>query len=392
MANLMLNEGSLSGLEVLDWQPSINLSISEPISERQWRVIREKDLLVYFAITNRCNMHCKVCYMLDKDGSFPFDDMSLEDIKRFLQKVGKNKKIQLFGGEPTVRDDIFEIIRMIKKSGNIPMLFTNGLKLADLNYVKMLSESGIKIVSMSLDGLDESTTVTLRGDKEHLYSKFKAIANLLAIKTIKVWLSATIYHGSEWEISNLIKFAISKKEVIKGIILIGYTPWGRYDISSSSQVHVVDLIKGLSEATNGQLDTEYFLEFSRLKRNINQILNKLKGSDFMSYISVLTKIENRNLSPVIPVKELREINDCLDQAKYLSLLKYACRHRRWADVIVGFIKNRIFNITSPAYENCGQDILSICVATPIRPLINSKDMDRLCIGLSRGDFVPLRQG
>ncbi len=51
--------------------------------------------------------------------------------------------VQLFGGEPTVRDDLFEIVALARKYGLRPNLTTNGLRLADEEYCQKLCEARI---------------------------------------------------------------------------------------------------------------------------------------------------------------------------------------------------------------------------------------------------------
>jgi MoaA/NifB/PqqE/SkfB family radical SAM enzyme len=73
--------------------------------------------------------------------------MSLSEIKRILLSY-KKKPIVLFGGEPTVRDDLKLIIKTIKDSGNFPQLFTNGLKLSEENYLKELIKSELTYICL----------------------------------------------------------------------------------------------------------------------------------------------------------------------------------------------------------------------------------------------------
>jgi MoaA/NifB/PqqE/SkfB family radical SAM enzyme len=107
-------------------------------------------------------------------------DLSIDEIKSVLRKVGKGKRIVLMGGEPTIREDLPEIIKLIRKSGNYPILYTNGLKLADISYVKKLKKAGLKQVIITLDGFDPKVTETLRGNKNEYLLKILALKNLEA--------------------------------------------------------------------------------------------------------------------------------------------------------------------------------------------------------------------
>ena len=59
--------------------------------------------------------------------------------------------VNLFGGEPTVRDDMFEIIEIGRKHGVDTQITTNGLRLADEEYCRKLCEAGVGL-RLSFDG------------------------------------------------------------------------------------------------------------------------------------------------------------------------------------------------------------------------------------------------
>ena len=66
-------------------------------------------------ITYRCNMQCRICFA---DANAERFDPDKEQIRRmFRTALGANKycSVQLSGGEPTVRDDLPELVRMGKE-------------------------------------------------------------------------------------------------------------------------------------------------------------------------------------------------------------------------------------------------------------------------------------
>lgn len=100
-------------------------------------------------ITDRCNLKCPHCYqepdnakidiasnfLIDQIANYPEDDCS----------------ITLAGAEPTMRKDLCEIITRIRALGRHVNLLTNGLKLADLDYVKELLAAGCQFVTIGLN-------------------------------------------------------------------------------------------------------------------------------------------------------------------------------------------------------------------------------------------------
>jgi len=101
-----------------EWPFSVK-AWSFPIKEKDWEVIRKKVNKVQIAITNRCNFPCKICY----SNSLPNDysmEMSKTTFMKILKKIGRGKRVILIGGEPTVREDIFDLVEMVKKKWKFP--------------------------------------------------------------------------------------------------------------------------------------------------------------------------------------------------------------------------------------------------------------------------------
>ncbi len=65
--------------------------------------------LIYF-VTSRCNLRCAHCFYLDELG--PSDELTLEELSRFCQELGSLTFLRLTGGEPFLRRDLDEVIRL----------------------------------------------------------------------------------------------------------------------------------------------------------------------------------------------------------------------------------------------------------------------------------------
>ena len=113
-------------------------------------------------ITARCNMNCTFCFA-EPDGT---QDPSLDTVKRWINDLTEPGKtlLQLSGGEPTVRDDLPEIVAYAKQVGcKYVQLNSNGLRLAeDEAFVKRLADAGLSFVFMQFDGVDDAVYEKLR--------------------------------------------------------------------------------------------------------------------------------------------------------------------------------------------------------------------------------------
>lgn len=167
-------------------------------------------------VTKRCNMNCKFCFADDRNDMDP----SLEKVSDWLKKLvvpGKTL-VQLSGGEPTVRDDLPEIVEVARKVGcKYIQLNSNGLRLGqDIEYVRRLSEAGLSFVFMQFDGTDDEIYRKLRGGNL-LDIKKKAIENCSAFN-IGVTLVPMIVPGvNTYNIGDIIRFAIENSPAVRGV-------------------------------------------------------------------------------------------------------------------------------------------------------------------------------
>lgn len=108
--------------------------------------------LIAFEVTRTCNLDCIHCRAAASKGSYE-GELTTEEIFRILEEIREVAQpiIILTGGEPLLREDIFNIARKCVELSLKPVLATNGT-LIDERVAKMIKDSGIARVSISLDG------------------------------------------------------------------------------------------------------------------------------------------------------------------------------------------------------------------------------------------------
>ena len=104
-------------------------------------------------INNECNLNCKHCRVSEKNDN---EKLSLKEAKNLLAECWYNgiTMLNLSGGEPFLRNDIFEILDYAQKFEDI-VITTNGTLLNDEKCKKLSTYKNIKL-SISLDGLEET--------------------------------------------------------------------------------------------------------------------------------------------------------------------------------------------------------------------------------------------
>ena len=110
-------------------------------------------LTVSFEVTLSCNCNCKHCDL----GGIKKGESQIEpkDYAKIVKEL-KPLVVQISGGEPLLRKDVFEIVKATKQFGNLPytILVTNGVLLTEEIYLK-LKEAGLNQLSISLDFPDK---------------------------------------------------------------------------------------------------------------------------------------------------------------------------------------------------------------------------------------------
>ncbi len=127
-------------------------------------------------LTHRCNMECANCYIPNRD----VPDLDKSKLYEFLQKLPFRTYIRLIGAEPTMREDIFEIISKVKELGHRPSLTTNGLKLAQRSYVKKLKKAGLRLLLHSMNGADDDEYYKKLDNGKWATVKVRALENIFA--------------------------------------------------------------------------------------------------------------------------------------------------------------------------------------------------------------------
>jgi len=132
--------------------------------------------VVVYNCTSRCNLKCLHCYSSSK----PFkcnNQLSTAEAKQLLSQLTEvNCPAVLFsGGEPLLRDDLFELLAEAERLGLRAVVSTNGT-LIDSAAAEKLAEVGVSYVGISVDG-EEKFHDEFRGVKGSFKAALAGIEN-----------------------------------------------------------------------------------------------------------------------------------------------------------------------------------------------------------------------
>lgn len=223
---------------------------------------------VLLDVTDRCNQHCGICFA-SASPSFK-SDPPLAEIERRLEvllRLSEERKfnIQLSGGEPTVREDLPQIVKMAKDKGfEYVQLNTNGKRIGqEEGYASILKKAGVDAVFMQFDGTTEEIYEQLRNERL-LAVKKKAVQSCRRAK-LPVALVPTLVRGvNDQNIGAMVDYMLENVDVIKGIHFQPVSLFGRYQdrIGEENRFTMFDTIEALEKQTGGLLSKKEMLPIS----------------------------------------------------------------------------------------------------------------------------------
>ncbi|WP_430505621.1 TIGR04347 family pseudo-SAM/SPASM protein [Haloparvum sp. PAK95] len=121
----------------------------------QIREEKQRRPVVVWNVTKRCNLHCEHCYAAAQSEPAP-GELSTAEAKGLIRDFADyGIPVLLFsGGEPTMREDLPELVAYASDRGIRPVLSTNGTLLT-AETVEALQAAGLQYVGVSVDGRRE---------------------------------------------------------------------------------------------------------------------------------------------------------------------------------------------------------------------------------------------
>lgn len=160
-------------------------------------------------ITSACNLRCVHCRssseVFSPVGKFTLEKAKniIDDISSFAQPV-----VVISGGEPLTRPDVFDIVKYGTEKGLKMAMATNGMLVTD-EVCEKIKDSGIRIVSLSLDGPDAETHDDFRGGIKGAFDGVVKAAELFNKHGIKFIVNSSFTKRNQHTIADTFRKAKS---------------------------------------------------------------------------------------------------------------------------------------------------------------------------------------
>ncbi|PKR91181.1 radical SAM protein [Pleomorphomonas diazotrophica] len=222
---------------------------------------RQQGCCVLIEVTSRCDLVCPVCFAsAGRHGA----DMPIDDIAVALEELRASSgqvHIQLSGGEPTVRDDLPEIVALVRAKGfDFIQLNTNGIRIGcEPDYLAALANAGLDCVFLQFDGVSDAVYRQLRG-RDLLAAKRLAIESARA-SGVGVVLVPTLVPGvNAGEIGAIVDFAKREMPTVRAVHFQPISYFGRNPGAprDEDRVTLPEVMEALIRHAGGSIRLEDF--------------------------------------------------------------------------------------------------------------------------------------
>jgi len=199
--------------------------------------------MIAWEITRSCNLTCLHCRASAEYGSYE-GEFAMEECFRLLDEIASFSEpvIILTGGEPYLREDIFDVAAYGDRKGLRMVLATNGTLVTD-EIARKTRDAGIKRISISLDGRDAKSHDAFRG----VAGAFEgSIAGIEAFKKagVEFQINTTVTRLNLDQIADILKLALDLGAVAHHIFLL--VPTGRARDLADQEISSEDYEKTLN--------------------------------------------------------------------------------------------------------------------------------------------------
>lgn len=194
--------------------------------------------------------------------------------------------LQLSGGEPTVREDLPEIIELAHEIGFVHVeVNSNGIRMAESpEYCRELVRAGMDTVYLQFDGVTPEPYRVARGFNLFPIKK-RVIKNLRGIDYHAAVLVPVLVKGvNDQQIGDIIQFAIDNRDVVRGVNFQPVAITGRINKAERIKMRITipDLIQKAEEQTGGFIKQQDWFPVPSMKP-LSDFMSMVKDSHFADF-------------------------------------------------------------------------------------------------------------
>ncbi len=277
-------------------------------------------------VTNRCDLTCWYCFFYVKkglEGAYVYEP-TMEQVKLMTRTLRAERpvpgnSVQITGGEPTLREDLPEIIRTIKGEGiDHIQLNTNGINIAlHPELASEYKEAGVSNLYMSYDGVTAKTN-----PKNHWESEYTIDACRRAGLGV-VLVPTVIKSINDHELYDIISFGRDNIDIVRAVNFQPVSLTGRMTKKDREKYRITipDCIQRIEEQSGGEISQDswfpvpscspitHFIESLTHKAQYELSIHFACGAGTYVYMD-----DHRRLIPITTFVDIKGMLEYLDEA------------------------------------------------------------------------------
>ncbi|MFB6117258.1 radical SAM protein [Halosegnis sp.] len=201
------------------------IGADEPLS-----VDNDHACLAVVEVTTDCNLSCSFCFASSGPGGDHLPREAVRDRLRTVKAGGGPRPVQFSGGEPTVRDDLPELVADAREMGfDHVQVNTNGIRLAEEDdYAQTLADAGVTAIYLQFDGLSADTHEAIR-EVDLTGTKTAALEACRDAGLSVVLVPTVVPDVNDDEMDEIVEFALEHVDVIESVNFQPVAHMGRYE-------------------------------------------------------------------------------------------------------------------------------------------------------------------
>lgn len=198
-----------------------------PVSAQDVRRAKGNLRLVAWEITRNCNLNCVHCRAAATSGPYQ-GELDIKAAYKLLDQIAEIGKpiIILTGGEPLLRDDIFDVAQYGTDKGFRMVMAINGTLITD-EVARRLVDVGIQRISISIDGAAQVSHDSFRGVDGAFSGAIKGI-KIAKTAGLSFQINTTITKANVAQIPAIQNMAVELGAEAHHIFLLVPTGRGKY--------------------------------------------------------------------------------------------------------------------------------------------------------------------
>jgi len=263
-------------------------------------------------VTNRCDRSCHYCFFYAESGE-PLHEPTKAEIESMAAQLGSHTgigAIQLTGGEPTVREDIVEIVEIAADHTDEVLLNSHGGRfLAEPGLAAAISEAGARGLYTSFDGVDPE-----RNPKN--YWEFPHALTACHDTGMCAMLVPTVVDGwNDHQLGDIVRFGAANADTVCGVNFQPVSLIGRMDgePDEEGRITISGIIERIERQTDGTIGADAWVPLPVL-RAISEFRRQWTGdhlygvtSNFSSWMVTAVVVDGNELYPLTDVIDVESL-------------------------------------------------------------------------------------